>query len=348
VIDVALYEAVFNCMESLLPEYSAFGAVREAGRLALPGIAPSNAYPCTDGWVLVAGNGDSIFKRLMKAIGRDDWADPALAGNAGPRGARRRDRCRHRRLDRARARSTSAGRAQSAAGAGRPHLHRERHRRRPALPRARHDRAGHDSADGDVSAEVALQLEREQMIAKLQHSREWLATAISAGRIALWERDLVARTLVLGGRWAEIIGTTPQAFGPVTEQSFIDLCHPDDLPGATERFVAYLKDPSEPYADEFRIKHARDGWTWVLSRGKVAERSSDGHARRVVGTYVDISDLKVAQAAHELQQAAEQASAMKSQFLRRCWPTRSRKRCPTRTATSACPRPACRAACARR
>jgi formyl-CoA transferase len=84
VIDVALYEAVFNCMESLLPEYSAFGAVREAAGSALPGIAPSNAYACADGWVLVAGNGDSIFKRLMTTIGRDDLgADPALAGNAG-------------------------------------------------------------------------------------------------------------------------------------------------------------------------------------------------------------------------------------------------------------------------
>jgi formyl-CoA transferase len=84
VIDVALYEAVFNCMESLLPEYSAFGAVREPAGSALPGIAPSNAYPCADGWVLVAGNGDSIFKRLMAAIGRDDLgADLQLAGNAG-------------------------------------------------------------------------------------------------------------------------------------------------------------------------------------------------------------------------------------------------------------------------
>ncbi len=84
VVDVALYEAVFNCMESLLPEYSAFGAVREPAGSALPGIAPSNAYACADGWALVAGNGDSIFKRLMAAIGRDDLgADPALAGNAG-------------------------------------------------------------------------------------------------------------------------------------------------------------------------------------------------------------------------------------------------------------------------
>lgn len=85
VIDVALYESVFNCMESLLPEYSAFGAVRGPAGSALPGIAPSNAYLCKDGkCALIAGNGDSIFKRLMTAIGRDDLAvDPALADNAG-------------------------------------------------------------------------------------------------------------------------------------------------------------------------------------------------------------------------------------------------------------------------
>ena len=84
VVDVALYEAVFNCMESLLPEYSAFGVVREAAGSSLPGNAPSNAYPCNDGWVLIAGNGDSIFQRLMRALGREDLAtDPGLADNAG-------------------------------------------------------------------------------------------------------------------------------------------------------------------------------------------------------------------------------------------------------------------------
>lgn len=84
VVDVALYEAVFNCMESLLPEFSAFGAVRQPAGSALPGIAPSNAYPCADGMVVIGGNGDSIFKRLMIAIARDDLAtDPELASNPG-------------------------------------------------------------------------------------------------------------------------------------------------------------------------------------------------------------------------------------------------------------------------
>ena len=84
-IDVALYESVFNMMESLLPEYAVFGEVRQPAGSSLPGIAPSNAYRCQDNkYVLVAGNGDSIFKRLMGVIGRPDLADaPELANNAG-------------------------------------------------------------------------------------------------------------------------------------------------------------------------------------------------------------------------------------------------------------------------
>ena len=84
-IDVALYEAVFNLTESLLPEYSAFGAIRQPAGGALPGIAPSNAYRCKDGqYVLIAGNGDSIYKRLMALIGRSDLGeDPTLARNDG-------------------------------------------------------------------------------------------------------------------------------------------------------------------------------------------------------------------------------------------------------------------------
>ncbi|MFK3971625.1 CaiB/BaiF CoA transferase family protein [Pseudomonas sp. NPDC087358] len=84
-IDVALYESVFNMMESLIPEYSVFGAVRQPAGSSLPGIAPSNAYRCRDGrYALIAGNGDSIYQRLMALIERPDLAaDPALAHNDG-------------------------------------------------------------------------------------------------------------------------------------------------------------------------------------------------------------------------------------------------------------------------
>jgi formyl-CoA transferase len=84
-VDVALYESVFNMMESLLPEYSVFGTVRAPAGSSLPGIAPSNAYRCADGkYTLIAGNGDSIFRRLMELIERPDLAaDPALRHNDG-------------------------------------------------------------------------------------------------------------------------------------------------------------------------------------------------------------------------------------------------------------------------
>ena len=84
-VDVALYESVFNMMESLLPEYSKFGAVRQPSGASMPGIVPTNAYLCKDGrYALIAGNGDSIYKRLMESIGRPDLAnDPALANNVG-------------------------------------------------------------------------------------------------------------------------------------------------------------------------------------------------------------------------------------------------------------------------
>jgi formyl-CoA transferase len=84
-VDVALYEAVFNMMESTVPEYDRFGVVRERTGGALPGIVPSNTYTCADGAaIVVAGNGDAIFKRLMTAIGRQDLADdPMLARNEG-------------------------------------------------------------------------------------------------------------------------------------------------------------------------------------------------------------------------------------------------------------------------
>ncbi len=84
-VDVALYEAVFSMMESLVPEFDVLGFVRERAGNALPGIVPSNTYPTQDGkFVIIGANNDAIFKRLMNAMGRSDLADDAqLATNAG-------------------------------------------------------------------------------------------------------------------------------------------------------------------------------------------------------------------------------------------------------------------------
>lgn len=84
-IDVALYEAVFNMMESVLPEYGMYGFIRERSGASLPGIVPSNTYVTRDDkYVVIGANADAIFKRMMRAIGRGDLADdPALAHNDG-------------------------------------------------------------------------------------------------------------------------------------------------------------------------------------------------------------------------------------------------------------------------
>ena len=85
VVDVAIYESVYNVLEAMVPEYDGAGIVREPSGSTLTGIVPTNTYPCSDGrYVIIGGNADSIFKRLMRAAGRDDLAgDPRLADNAG-------------------------------------------------------------------------------------------------------------------------------------------------------------------------------------------------------------------------------------------------------------------------
>jgi len=85
VVDVALYESVFNLMEGIVPEFDGAGAVRQPSGTTVTGIVPTNTYRCDDGkHVVIGGNGDSIFKRLMTTAGRSDMANnPAMASNAG-------------------------------------------------------------------------------------------------------------------------------------------------------------------------------------------------------------------------------------------------------------------------
>jgi crotonobetainyl-CoA:carnitine CoA-transferase CaiB-like acyl-CoA transferase len=85
VVDVALYESIFNLMEAVVPEYDGAGVIREPSGSTVTGIVPTNTYRCDDGkFVVIGGNGDSIFKRLMTAAGRSDMAaNPAMADNAG-------------------------------------------------------------------------------------------------------------------------------------------------------------------------------------------------------------------------------------------------------------------------
>ena len=129
VVDVAHYESVFNLMESLLPEYDAFGVVRERAGSALPGIAPSNAYQCADGgYVLIGGNGDSQRPRTgpQQRAGKPE----------------RRAGHRHRTLDPPAHLGPGAGHPGQRGGTGWQNLHGGRYRQRPAVPGAGNGGAG--------------------------------------------------------------------------------------------------------------------------------------------------------------------------------------------------------------
>ena len=100
VIDVALYESVFNLLEGIVPEYDGAGVVREPSGSTITGIVPTNTYLCSDGkHVVIGGNGDSIFKRLMAEAGRQDMADdPELAHKSRARHTPDKDRSGYFRL----------------------------------------------------------------------------------------------------------------------------------------------------------------------------------------------------------------------------------------------------------
>ena len=148
VVDVALYEGVFSLLESLVPDYDAYGMVRQRTGGALPGVVPTGSYLCGDGLeVVIGGNSNSVFVRLMRAIGREDLAeDEYAARHGGPRRPRGRTQRRHLRLDRQHAAHRGAGQAGRRRGPRRSGLRRPEHRRGQALPGARHDpdpRGGH-------------------------------------------------------------------------------------------------------------------------------------------------------------------------------------------------------------
>ncbi len=148
-IDVALYESVFGMMESLIPEYDYFGYVREPSGAALPGIAPTNAYLCRGGkYVLIGGNGDGIFKRLMNVMGRDDLGnDPRFAHNDGRAQEAAFLDATIEEWTKQHEVYGSPGKTERRRRSGWISLHRRRHRRRPALPGARDD-SDHQSSIG--------------------------------------------------------------------------------------------------------------------------------------------------------------------------------------------------------
>ncbi len=127
--------------------------------------------------------------------------------------------------------------------------------------------------------------------ALLRKNNERLELVLQAGELGTWDLDIRSDKLYTNDHWGQMLGYAPGEYGN-SFGGFEILVHPDDLPSINAKFTDHLKNKTPFYEAEFRMRDKSGGWHWILSRGKVMERSSDGEALRIAGTHLDISERK--------------------------------------------------------
>jgi PAS domain S-box-containing protein len=133
--------------------------------------------------------------------------------------------------------------------------------------------------------------------AELRESQEQLHLIAKATGVGLWDWNVQTGAVVLNERWAGILGYKLEELGPSSIQTWKDLCHPDDLKLSDERIQKHFSGETEMYDLECRMKHKDGRWVWIHDRGSVVERTPDGRPLRMIGTHLDITERKSAEAA---------------------------------------------------
>ena len=155
-----------------------------------------------------------------------------------------------------------------------------------------------DEADGPVVGYVASLRDvsdRKRVEEDLRISEERLAMALDSGSDGVWDLDASTGSMRLTGRWLGILGYHEHEVSPLLSAWEL-LTHPDDLPRAKSLLAEHLKGVLPKFECEYRVRTATGGYVWTLSRGKVVARDDAGRALRVVGTHIDISRRKEAEA----------------------------------------------------
>lgn len=134
--------------------------------------------------------------------------------------------------------------------------------------------------------------ERKLAEAALLKNRELLALAIEGSGVGTWDWNVQTGETAFNDRWAQIIGYTLEELEPVSIDTWIRHCHPDDLKKSGELLQKHFAGETSVYECEARMKHKDGHWVWVLDRGKVTESDSDGKPVRVTGTHLDITSRK--------------------------------------------------------
>ncbi len=151
----------------------------------------------------------------------------------------------------------------------------------------------------------------------LEEERRRLNLVIEGTRTGVWDWNVQTGETVFNERWAEIIGCTLQELMPVNIQTWMDLCHPDDLEHSNTALGQHFSGLSDFYTCECRMRHKNGNWIWVLDRGKVVEWTRDGKPLRMAGTHIDISDRKaVEKELHRANEFLEQRVQDRTQKLK--------------------------------
>jgi PAS domain S-box-containing protein len=154
-------------------------------------------------------------------------------------------------------------------------------------------------ADGELSGYMAVETdidESKRAEQSLTESRERLALAISGGQLVTWDMDILAHKLIFNDRFAELVGLKlPTETLKISEGEWKSRIHPGDVPQVMEGMKKHLEGLSPYYEAEHRLLHTNGSVVWIISKGKVIERNREGKALRMVGTYLDITERKIAE-----------------------------------------------------
>lgn len=134
--------------------------------------------------------------------------------------------------------------------------------------------------------------EKIQLIRVLELSQEKLSLAIEGSGLGLWDWTIPTGEVTLNERWAQIIGYTLEELTPLSINTWMNLCHPDDLFQSSQKIQKHFFGGLDEYECEVRMKHKNGHWVWVLDRGKVTQWDANGNPLRMTGTHLDITERK--------------------------------------------------------
>ncbi|MGZ0709433.1 response regulator [Coraliomargarita sp. W4R53] len=158
--------------------------------------------------------------------------------------------------------------------------------------------------------------ERRHMEEVLAAEQTRLSNILSGTHVGTWEWNVETSALKLNQYWAEMVGYSLEELAPISVETWIQLCHPDDLKIVMKRINDHFEGKTDYYACELRMKHKDGSWIWIMDRGRLTTRTKEGKPKWMYGTHQDITEIKKHEAALiEAKEAAEAASQAKNVFL---------------------------------